>query len=320
MANNKGVSTVGEALFVFFSRNTNIMRNRLYKKIILAVFVISFFAVPNSAVLAANITSKSVIELANKARAKAGLPTLVENDKLSAAARDKVKDMVKEDYFAHTSPAGKTPWDWLKQNEYKYKYAGENLAMNYDSAEEQQAAWMKSQSHRANILNGNYQEIGVAVLNGKVADSETLLTVEFFGTAFQGAAIPGKKESIITEEEKTVAVKSAEPASVPISEPKYNPAPAKIIKSQAAVPVPPAIQTAGKKDIAEFLNIAWMAAFLVLGFSVIAGPLAIAVKALKDAVAVWKGVPVQPQTFAIVIVSQQDEILKNFWQDMQKTS
>ena len=122
------------------------MRKRIYKKIILAVFVIGFFALADYSAFASGITSENVIELVNKSRIKEGLKALVENGKLSAAARDKANDMAKKDYFAHTSPSGATPWYWLKKNEYDYKYAGENLAINFESAEQQKEEWMKRKS------------------------------------------------------------------------------------------------------------------------------------------------------------------------------
>lgn len=317
----KGVSAMDKALFIFFSSNIIVMIIRLYKKTILAIFVISFFVVPNAAVLAADISSKKVIELANKSRAKAGLPALVENDKLSAAARDKASDMVKKDYFAHTSPSGTTPWDWLKKNGYKYKYAGENLAMNYDSAAAQHDAWMKSQSHRANILNANYQEIGIAVLKGKVAGNSTLLTVEFFGTAVSGAVNPMKKENTpIIEGEKVAVAEKNEPAAIPVSEPQADPdpAPAQLAEKDNITPAPPDIQVADETSTLAIINLAWLVAFAVFVFSAVAGPVAIAIKALKKSITAWKGKAEYSGNFVLVNVSQQEEILKNFWQNMNK--
>lgn len=297
------------------------MRNRLYKRIILAVFVISFLAVPKAAVLAAGISAKNVIELTNKSRAKAGLPALVENGKLSAAARDKANDMVKQDYFAHTSPAGTTPWDWLKKEDYKYKYAGENLAINYASAESQHEAWMKSRSHRDNILNANYQEIGVAVLNGKVAGNETLLTVQYFGTGFPVVASPEKKETApVVEGEKIVAVEKNEAAPIPVPQPmtNLNPAPVQLTENRIIAPAPPVTPAPRKNDTVAILDLAWLITFAVFALAVVAGPLAIALKTLKNTFVIWKGGVKQREVFTLVIISQQDEIVKNFWQNMRK--
>lgn len=132
--------------------------------------------------VAAGIAPTDVITLANTTRAKAHLSPLTENTQLSMAAKNKANDMIQHDYFAHTSPTGVDPWYWVKQSGYQYQAAGENLAINYTSAGEQHSAWMKSATHRANILNTRYQEIGVAVISGEINGKEALVTVEFFGT------------------------------------------------------------------------------------------------------------------------------------------
>ena len=122
------------------------------------------------------------MRLTNQVRKEAGLAELKQNDLLNQAAEAKAKDMFKNDYFAHTSPKGVTPWYWIKQSGYAYGYAGENLAINYDTAESEHKAWMKSPTHRANILNKNYQEIGIAVVEGKIDDKNARVTVQIFAT------------------------------------------------------------------------------------------------------------------------------------------
>jgi hypothetical protein len=89
--------------------------------------------------------------------------------------------MVDNDYFAHTSPQDVDPWHWLEEVEYQYKYAGENLAMDFSSAAAVHKAWMKSESHKDNILSSKYTEIGVAVLEGTIENRQTKVAVQFFG-------------------------------------------------------------------------------------------------------------------------------------------
>lgn len=137
---------------------------------------------------AAGMAPADVITLANNSRAKATLTPLSENAKLREAAKSKADDMIKNDYFAHTSPKGVEPWYWIKQAGYQYKAAGENLAINYTDAREQHEAWMKSETHRANIMSTRYQDIGVAVVKGKIDGKESVVTVEFFGTPLVGVA------------------------------------------------------------------------------------------------------------------------------------
>ncbi|PJA86889.1 MAG: hypothetical protein CO141_02375 [Candidatus Moranbacteria bacterium CG_4_9_14_3_um_filter_42_9] len=176
------------------------------KLAILAVFIGVFALVGLIPVIASSITDSNVIKLVNEARAKKGLEALQENPKLSAAAQAKAQDMLKNDYFAHNSPSGKTPWYWMEKSGYDYKYAGENLAMNFTSAEEEQKAWMKSASHRKNILNANYQEIGVAVAEGKIDGESTIVAVQMFGSRPNFVPVAPKVTDKIPEENKIVVL------------------------------------------------------------------------------------------------------------------
>ena len=111
---------------------------------------------------------RHIVALTNESRHKAGLPPVVVDDRLMAAARAKLFDMLKQDYFAHVTPDGRQPWAFLQAAGYRYQAAAENLAKGFDSEPELQQAWMKSRGHRANILNPLFTEIGVADANGIV--------------------------------------------------------------------------------------------------------------------------------------------------------
>lgn len=139
----------------------------------------SLFFTPD--VSANDMSAENVIRELNEARIFAGLPPLVKNEKLSRAAEEKIQDMVTNDYFEHTSPGGIEPWYWLSRNGYAYTRAGENLAMNFKTATAQQSAWMKSPTHRKNILNPGFQEIGVAVGYGMISGRVTTIAVQEFG-------------------------------------------------------------------------------------------------------------------------------------------
>lgn len=140
-----------------------------------------FVTYPTPAELAA-IISSNMISLVNKSRVEAGVEPLKENQLLASFAQAKGQDMITRDYFTHDTPEGKRPWQWINRGEYDYVYAGENLAMDFTSAEVVHAAFLKSPTHRRNILNSKYKEIGIAVLNGEMNNHKTTLLVEFFGT------------------------------------------------------------------------------------------------------------------------------------------
>ncbi len=180
---------------------------------------------------AGSITEEKIVGLVNESRRENKLTPLKESVFLSNAAADKIKDMVRRDYFAHTSPSGKTPWHWMEKAGYEYKYAGENLAINFSSAEKQHKAWMKSETHRRNILNSNFTEIGVAIAREKIEGKESVLVVQMFGTpmavflAKAGGSAPAV-EKIITgknNQENTALpdqeIQKREIFSVPINPP-----------------------------------------------------------------------------------------------------
>jgi hypothetical protein len=55
------------------------------------------------------------------------------------------------------------------------------LAVNFVDSEDVTDAWMKSPSHRANIVNYNFTEIGVAMAKGQYKGSEAIFVVQMFG-------------------------------------------------------------------------------------------------------------------------------------------
>ncbi len=128
-----------------------------------------------------NITTSQLVADTNREREKAGLGDLVENQQLSQAAFLKANDMFKHNYWAHTSPSGITPWYWFAQVGYNYQSAGENLAKNYPTADATVAAWMNSPTHRANVLDDKYVDVGFAVVDGVLSGRVTTLVVAEYG-------------------------------------------------------------------------------------------------------------------------------------------
>lgn len=138
--------------------------------------------------IATDIKISKLFDLTNKERIKRGLSLLTYNDKLAEAAKKKAQDMFKSDYWAHFSPDGKTPWDFINGAGYKYEYAGENLAKNFMFSDTVVSAWMNSKSHRDNVLRDQYREVGFAVVNGVLEGEETTLVVEMFGAPIKSVA------------------------------------------------------------------------------------------------------------------------------------
>lgn len=207
------------------------------KRVLVSFFLVSGFLSSFlfiHTVQANSISESEVIALTNNTRVKEGLNPLISNTKLSAAAEDKAYDMLKNNYFAHTSPKGVEPWFWIKKAGYDYKYAGENLAINYTSAKEQQNAWMKSPTHRANILNAHYQEIGVATVEGEINGEVSIVTVELFGTQVLAVA----------DQSRSVASPAIQPAEANVPEVKGT----EIVASPLLAPLAPQLESVVKSD------------------------------------------------------------------------
>ena len=132
---------------------------------------------------ASNIDVQTLLQDTNEVRQEHGLAPLKLNQTLSKAAEQKAQHMFKEDYWAHISPSGVKPWDFILNQGYDYTFAGENLAKNFMESDQVVEAWYESPTHRENLLSANYNEIGFAVVNGVLNGYETTLVVQMFGTS-----------------------------------------------------------------------------------------------------------------------------------------
>lgn len=109
---------------------------------------------------------EEVVRLVNVERQKAGLSTVQHRADVKNVAEKKAMDMINSNYFSHTSPNYGSPFDMLKTFGVSYRAAGENIAKGQKSPQEVMNSWMNSSGHRANILNGQYNAIGVGYYNG----------------------------------------------------------------------------------------------------------------------------------------------------------
>ncbi|KKS61902.1 MAG: hypothetical protein UV28_C0022G0006 [Candidatus Collierbacteria bacterium GW2011_GWE2_42_48] len=131
---------------------------------------------------ASQIDPDKVIELTNAERLSVGVTILKENSELDQAALAKATDMFENNYWAHVSPTGTEPWYFVTQSGYEYKHAGENLARDFSNPKDVVTAWMASPTHRQNLLDNRYKDIGVAVVDGYINGVETTIVVQLFGS------------------------------------------------------------------------------------------------------------------------------------------
>lgn len=130
---------------------------------------------------ATQISQSEIIRLTNQERAKQGLSALQESSKLDQAAQLKAEDMFTDNYWAHMAKDGTSPWHWFAVADYDYLVAGENLAKDFNTTAGVVSGWMASETHRTNILNSDFTEIGVATKDGVLLGQETTLVVQLFG-------------------------------------------------------------------------------------------------------------------------------------------
>ena len=131
--------------------------------------------------LLASIQSAFLVDLANEDRVEQNVATLTINPILVEAAQRKANDMAVKGYFAHTSPEGLTPWYWFKDVNYNYIYAGENLAVNFTESVDVHKAWIASPTHKKNILDQRFTEVGIATAEGFYKGRKATFVVQMFG-------------------------------------------------------------------------------------------------------------------------------------------
>jgi hypothetical protein len=150
----------------------------------LAIFATSIFGsrfISTSGILA-SIQTAFLVELTNQDRQNNSAQSLQVNPLLVEAAQRKANDMASKSYFAHTSPEGLTPWFWFGDVGYSYKYAGENLAVNFSDSLDVHRAWLASPTHKKNIIDPRFTEIGIATAQGVYKGRPATFVVQMFGT------------------------------------------------------------------------------------------------------------------------------------------
>lgn len=111
--------------------------------------------------------SDQVLQLVNLERASVGLAPVVSNSSLTEMAEDYACRMIENDFFAHEDPTnGFGPAERAIEVDYAFFAIGENLAAGQQTPAQVMEDWMNSDSHRANILDERWKEVGIAVRLG----------------------------------------------------------------------------------------------------------------------------------------------------------
>ena len=157
------------------------------------------------AIFSENLNATDIVKLTNEYRITLGLPPLRENFQLTHAAEYRANDMIRNSYYAHVNPVtGENPGDAIKQANYQFKSYAENIAMgNWQSNGHIVDGWINSPGHRANIVNPDIREIGVAI----VKDNTTPLGrpsvyygVQLFASPMPDCSQPSKADKALLQD------------------------------------------------------------------------------------------------------------------------
>lgn len=127
---------------------------------------------------ATEMSAQALLDESNRQREKHDQQALSLNPKLSEAARQKALDMAERNYWSHDTPDGEPPWIFIEETGYSYMKAGENLAYGFMTSRQTVNGWMNSPSHRDNLLDPAFSEVGfgfVNALNYQSSDEETIV-------------------------------------------------------------------------------------------------------------------------------------------------
>jgi hypothetical protein len=136
-----------------------------------------------------------MLELVNRERAKAGVQPLAFDGNLNSSADRHSRWMISTDTFSHTGVNNSQPTDRMAEAGYAFEgswASGENIAWasvrpptGYaDEVQLLHGNLMRSAPHRANILSGGFQEIGIGFATGSYQSATgAFVTQNFARTA-----------------------------------------------------------------------------------------------------------------------------------------
>jgi uncharacterized protein YkwD len=115
----------------------------------------------------ADPTIQEFLQLVNAKRRSIGCPELKWDSQLALVALKHSRDMVSRNFFGHTNPDGKGPFERLQESKVVFSAAAENIASGSKTGREVFEIWLNSPGHRKNMLNCRFTRHGVANVDGR---------------------------------------------------------------------------------------------------------------------------------------------------------
>lgn len=129
----------------------------------------------------------------NRERAAQGLPALVWDDDLAAAARLHAERMAQMNQMSHQLPGEADLLARASGSGARFSMVAENVAVGPDPGTIH-SAWMHSSGHRANILSAELNAVGIAVAPGSMG----LFAVQDFSQAVGNMSLDQQEQQVIS--------------------------------------------------------------------------------------------------------------------------
>jgi hypothetical protein len=182
------------------------------------------------------IESATLMALINQERTNRNLSSLFTNQALLTAASEKSQDMLARGYFAHIDPDGNYVWPKIIAAGYTpYKILGENLAIDFSTAEGMIQAWLNSPTHRANLLHPDFVDQGLNAVYGNYQNRYTDVTTSLFGALASAPPAPATPKPQSPPQPAPAPKPSPPPTPTPTPQPTPVPTP-----QPTPIPTPPA--------------------------------------------------------------------------------
>lgn len=180
---------------------------------------------------ATNVSHNGLLSSTNSERSAQGRASLSINSSLNNAAQAKANDMTTRNYWSHNTPDGQEPWVFIQAAGYSYLKAGENLAYGFATSSETIQGWMNSPTHRDNMLDPEYTEVGFGFSNSSNYNSsgEETVVVAMYGK-------PQVASASQTAPVAPVAPPPSTPAPTPTPTPTPQPEPTPPVSNSTPTP------------------------------------------------------------------------------------
>ena len=116
-------------------------------------------------------------DLINAYRKEKGLKPLKLNAALTEAAKAHSRDLAKWDRISHFGSDGSNPWDRVKRVGYNAKLAAENVGTGQTTIDEVFKGWQTSPGHNKNLLLGDAEHMGIALVQDSKTEFKTFWTL-----------------------------------------------------------------------------------------------------------------------------------------------